>query len=282
MLRRHFLALPFAAAALAQDNPSWTEPFPPHRVAKNLYYVGSRGLASFLLTTEEGHILINSNLVRSVDQIRASVEKLGYKFSDVKILLISQGHWDHCAGSARVKELTGAHYMVMDADVPVVDDGGKSDFQYGSDASAHYPPTKVDHVLHDGDTVKLGDTVLTARLTPGHTKGCTTWTTKLTDFGRNYDVVIVGGTNVNSGYKLVHNPQYPQIASDFEKTFRVLKSLPCDLFLGAHGDYYGMEAKYRRVQPSGRPNPFVDPEGYKAYVADREAAFRAELARQQH
>jgi metallo-beta-lactamase class B len=280
MRRRHFLALPFAAAAFGQQ-PSWTQPFPPHRVAKNLYYVGSSGLASFLIATEEGHILINSNLASSVDQIRASVEKLGYKFSDVKILLISHAHWDHCAGSARVKELTGAQYMVMDADVPVIEDGGKSDFAYGESPSSRYPATKVDRVLHDGDTVRLGGSVLTARLTPGHTKGCTTWTMKLTDFGRNFDTVIVGSPNVNSEYKLVGNKLYPQIVSDYEKTFRVLKSLPCDIFLGAHGDYYGMEQKYRRVQPAGRPNPFVDPTGYKAFVADREAAFRAALARQQ-
>jgi len=281
MLRRHFLALPFAAAAMAQDNPSWTQPFPPHRVAKNLHYVGSRGLASYLITTDQGHILINSSLASSPDLIRGSVEKLGYKFSDVRILLISHAHWDHCAGSARVKELTGARYMVMDADVPEIEDGGKSNFHYGKDASTHYPPTKVDRVVHDGDTVRLGDTTLTARLTPGHTKGCTTWTMPLTDFGRDFTVAIVGSPNVNAGYKLVNNAEYPQIASDYEKCFRVLKSIPCDIFLGAHGDYYGLEAKYKRVQPSGRPNPFVDAEGYKAYVADREKAFRAELKRQQ-
>jgi len=281
MLRRHFLALPFAAAAMAQENASWTQPFPPHRVAKNLHYVGSRGLASYLITTDEGHILINSSLASSPELIRGSVEKLGYKFGDVRILLISHAHWDHCAGSARIKELTGARYMVMDADVPEIEDGGKSNFHYGKDPSTHYPPTKVDRVLHDGDTVRLGDTTLTARLTPGHTKGCTTWTTRLTDFGRDFTVVIVGSPNVNAGYKLVNNREYPQIASDYEKCFSVLKSIPCDIFLGAHGDYYGLEAKYKRVQPSGRPNPFVDPEGYKAYVADREAAFRKELARQQ-
>lgn len=279
MLRRHFLALPFAAAALAQDK-SWTEPFPPHRVARNLYYVGSRGLASYLITTEEGHILINSNLASSPDQIRASVEKLGYKFSDVKILLISHAHWDHCAGSARIKEMTGARYMVMDADVPEIEDGGKSNFHYGNDPSMLYQATKVDRVLHDGDTVRLDNSTLTARITPGHTKGCTTWTMKLSDFGREFNVVIVGSPNVNPGYKLVNNAKYPQIASDYERTFQTLKSLPCDIFLGAHGDYYDMARKYARVQPSGRPNPFVDPAGYRSYVADREAAFRAELARQ--
>jgi metallo-beta-lactamase class B len=279
MLRRHFLALPFAAAAFAQDNPSWTQAFPPHRIVANLYYVGSRGLASYLLPSEQGHILINSNLASSPDQIRASIERLGYKFSDVRILLISHAHWDHCAGSARVKEMTGARYMVMDADVPEIEDGGKSNFHYGSDASTRYKPTKVDKVLHDGDQVTLGGTTITARITPGHTKGCTTWTLKLSDFGQAHDVVIVGSPNVNAGYKLVNNAQYPQIASDYERTFKTLKSLPCDIFLGAHGDYYNLAAKFPRLQPA-KPNPFVDPEGYKSYVANRESAFRAELKKQ--
>jgi metallo-beta-lactamase class B len=278
MLRRHFLALPFAAAAFAQND--WKVAFPPHRIAKNLYYVGSQGLASYLLATEQGHILINSNLDSSVEQIRASVEKLNYKFSDIKYLLISHAHWDHCAGSARLKQLTNAKYMVMDADVAEIEDGGKSNFHYGSDESTWYTPTKVDRVLHDGEEVRLDDTVLTAHITPGHTKGCTTWTLKLSDFGKSYNVVIVGSPNVNTGYKLVHNAKYPTIAEDYERTFRTLKSLPCDIFLGAHGAYYDLEKKYPHLQP-GKPNPFVDPNGYKAYVADREAAFRAELKKQQ-
>ena len=158
--------------------------------------------------------------------IRASVEQLGFKFSDIKILLISHAHWDHDAGSAMIKQMTGAKYMVMDADVPVVESGGKTDFQYGDDADALYPPTTVDRVLHDGDEVKLGDAVLVAHLTPGHTKGCTTWTMKVKDGGKTYDVVIVGSPNVNPGYKLVGNALYPQIATDYERTFSVLKSLP--------------------------------------------------------
>jgi metallo-beta-lactamase class B len=165
-------------------------------VAGNIYYVGSKGLATFLITSPEGHILINSNLESSVPQIRASVEKLGFSFSDVKILLISHAHWDHCAGSALVKQLTGAKYMVMDADVPEIEAGGKGNFQYGNTPGSLYKPTRVDRVLHDGDTVKLGESVLTARLTPGHTKGCTTWTMKVTDAGKTYNVVIMGSPNV--------------------------------------------------------------------------------------
>jgi len=271
--------LALVGSLFAQAASDWTEPFPPHRVIGNVYYVGSRGLASYLITTPQGSILVNSSLDASVPLIRASIEKLGFKFSDVKILLISHAHWDHCAGSFQIKELTGAKYMVMDADVPEIEAGGKGNFQYGNQPNSLYKPVKVDRVLHDGDEVKLGDVVMVAHLTPGHTKGCTTWTMKVRDGNKTYDVVIVGSPNVNPGYKLVNNSLYPQIASDYEKMFRVLKSLPCDIFLGAHGNYYGMEKKYAQLA-SGGGNPFIDPQGYKAYVEERERTFRAELAKQ--
>jgi metallo-beta-lactamase class B len=279
LLFRSSVVLTLAGSLFAQAHPDWTQPFPPYRIIGNVYYVGSKGLASYLITTSEGHILINGSLESSVPLIRESVAKLGFKFSDIKILLISHAHWDHCAGSALVKELTGARYMVMDADVPVVESGGKSDFQYGNSVTSLYKPTKVDRVLHDGDEVKLGNVVLVAHLTPGHTKGCTTWTLKVPDGGKLYDAVIVGSPNVNPGYKLVDNAQYPQIAQDYELMFKRLASLPCDVFLGAHGDYYGMEAKFARMK-DGEPNPFLDPQGYKSYVAEKEAAFRAELRKQ--
>ena len=268
-----------APAVRAQSNPDWTQPFPPFKIAGNLYYVGSKGLANYLITTPQGHILINSDLEENVPLIRASVEKLGFKFTDIKVLLISHAHWDHNAASDTIKKLTGAKYMVMDADVPVVESGGKTDFQYGNTPGNLYPPTKVDRVLHDGDEVKLGDAVLTAHLTPGHTKGCTTWTMNVSEDGKSYNVVIVGSPNVNPGYKLVNNSQYPTIATDYERMFTVLKSLPCDIFLGAHGSYFGMEAKYARMTKGGS-NPFVDPAGYKKFVRDKEQEFRAELAKQ--
>jgi len=257
----------------------WTEPFPAFRIAGNLYYVGSKGLASYLIATPEGHILINSDLEANVPMIRASVESLGFKFNDIKILLISHAHYDHCAGSAAIKQLTGAKYMVMEGDVEVVESGGKSDFQYGSDPTSLYPPAKVDRVLHDGDQVKLGDATLTARLTPGHTKGCTTWTMRVVDVSSKLrDVVIVGSPNVNPGYKLVGNTVYPGIKEDYEKTFRVLKSLPVDYFLGAHGSYFDLESKYPRFKLG--ETVFFDPKGYKNYVDDRERAFRMELNKQ--
>jgi metallo-beta-lactamase class B len=271
----------FSQTLSSQASPDWTEPFPPFRIAGNLYYVGSRGLANYLITTPQGHVLINSDLEANVPLIRTSVEKLGFKFTDIKILLISHAHWDHDAGSAAIKRLTGARYMVMDADVPVVESGGKTDFEYSDDPTTPYPPAKVDRVLHDGDTVRLGDAELVAHLTPGHTKGCTTWTMKVQDAGKTYDAVIIGSPNVNPGYKLVGNAGYPQIAADYRRTFRVLKSLHCDLFLGAHGSYFDLDAKYARRQKNTAVNPFVDPAGYQHYVAESEHAFRAELAKQQ-
>jgi metallo-beta-lactamase class B len=267
------------ANASPPGSADWSEPFPPHRMIGNIYYVGSRGLASYLITTAAGHILINSNLKTSVPLIRENIEKLGFRFKDVKILLISHAHFDHAGGSAEVKERTGAQYMVMDGDVTVVESGGKSDFQYGDDPTLWYPATTVDRVLHDADEVKLGDTKLAAHKTAGHTRGCTTWTLRVREAGNTYEVVIVGSPNVNPGYKLVNNPRYPEIADDYARGFRVLKSLPCDVFLGAHGSYYGMEAKYAKLGAGGT-NPYLDPEGYRNYMADREQAFFSELEKQ--
>jgi metallo-beta-lactamase class B len=270
------LVLGLARASGAQD-PSWTVPFPAFRIAENLYYVGTKGLASYLVTSPQGHILINSDLEENVQQIRASVEQLGFRFGDVKVLLISHAHFDHNAGSALIKRLTGARYMVMQGDVSVVESGGRTDFQYGNPARDDYPPTKVDRVLRDGDTVSLGGNVLVARLTPGHTRGCTTWTMRARLGGRAREVVIVGSPNVNPGYRLVNNAKYPTIAADFERTFRVLDSLPAEIFLGAHGSYFDLEAKHARWK-QGDTLAFVDPAGYRRFVVDRERAFRRALA----
>jgi len=258
----------------AQSND---QPFPPHRIIANVYYVGSETLASYLITTSAGHILINSSFEETVPLIRASVEKLKFRFQDVKILLTSHAHSDHVAGNALVKRLAGARVLVMKGDENLVRTGGKGDFQYES----VWEPCPVDEVLRDGQEVKLGDTVLVAHRTPGHTKGCTTWTLRVSEGGKLHQVVIIGSPNVNPGYRLVGNSKYPTISDDFASTFQILKSLPCDVFLGAHGNYYGMQEKYARLQKGTSGNPFIDPQGYQQYVAFKEKAFRDELARQE-
>jgi metallo-beta-lactamase class B len=272
--------LMFVCVGIAQARPD-SKPFPPFRIAGNLYYVGDNYQADYLIVTSQGNILINSGYEADVPKIKASVEKLGFKFNDIKVFLISHAHCDHSGGSALIKKETGAKYMVMDADVPVVETGGKADFQYGNsdDPDNHYQPSKVDRVLHDGDQVKLGRTVLVAHHTGGHTKGCTTWTMRVTEKGKAYNVVIVGGPYVNPGYKLVHNTAYPTIAKDYEHSFTVLKSLPCDIFLGAHGMYFDLEKKYALMH-QGKKNSFVDPEGYKKFIALKEQDFYNELVKQ--
>jgi metallo-beta-lactamase class B len=268
-----------ASVSLSQQPASWTVPFPPYKIAGNLFYAGSKDLASYLITTPEGHILINSSLEESVPLIRNSVEQLGFKFTDIKILLISHAHSDHCAGSAEIKKLTGAKYFVMEGDVPAVESGGASKSRLGKADYTQFPPAKVDRVLKDGEEVKLGGSVLVAHLTPGHTKGCTTWTMQVQDAGKALNAVIIGSPNVNPGYVLVNNKNYAGIAQDYEMTFKALKSLPVDLFLGAHGAYYGMENKHALIKP-GAVNPFIDPKGYRNYVDDRERAFRTEWEKQ--
>jgi metallo-beta-lactamase class B len=275
------VALSFSVALAARNKPDWTIPVAPFRIADGLYYVGSKDLASYLIVTSQGNILINSGLESSPTLIRNSIGQLGFKYTDTRILLISHAHWDHDAGSARVIQETGATYMVMDDDVPVVESGGALDFAY---ADSPYPKAKVNRVLHDGDEVKLGDTALVAHETPGHTRGCTTWTMKIKQNGNTLDAVIVGSWNVNKEYRLVDKPQhpasYPGIADDYRKTFSLLKKLPCALFLGAHGDYFNLLAKLARARKAGE-SVWIDPEGYQAKVAEREQAFEAVLRKQQ-
>jgi metallo-beta-lactamase class B len=251
-----------------QGKTDWNAPFPAHKVIGNVYFVGSAELASFLITTPQGHILINSDFEATVPVIRASIEKLGFKFTDIKILLGSHAHGDHMEGDAMVKELSGARVMAMEQDVPLLrkmTPGGK--------------PHPIDHVLKDGEEVKLGGTTLTAHLTAGHTPGCTTWTTKVDENGKSYNVLIVCSVGINPGYVLVGNKDHPSIADDYARSFKVLRTMPVDVFLGAHGSFYGLQAKYAKLQ-SGNTNPFIDPAGFKAYLDDKERAFTTELAAQ--
>ena len=266
-----------ALACAAVGQADWFEPFPAHRIIGDVYYVGSKDLASYLVATPEGHILINSGFERTVPLIRESVESLGYKMADIKVLLASHAHSDHVAGHARMRELTGAKVCVMRGDDAVIASGGKGQYLYGLN---RWTPCPVNRVLEDGDEVKLGGVTLVARRTPGHTRGCTTWTWKVADGGRTYDVVVIGSPNVNPGYRLADNKDYPEIAADFERTFEVLRALPCDVFLGAHGGYYGMVAKYERGKGNPAGNPFVDPKGYRTFVAQKEEAYRRTLAEQ--
>jgi metallo-beta-lactamase class B len=260
------LALTLAVAAVTLAQPV-DGPFPPHKIAGNLYYVGSQQYSSYLVTTPEGHILINSSFEETVPLIRASIEKLGFKFADVKILLNSHAHGDHIAGNFLVKELTGAKIYIMKQDVKAAETG-------------RWKPFKIDHVLEDKEKVTLGGATLIARLTPGHTEGCTTWTMVVEEGGKKYDAVVVGSPNVNPGYILVNNTKYPGIAGDYRKMFAVLKSLKCDIFLGAHGAYYGMDEKYQRWL-KGEKLAFVDPQGYKEFIAFKEKEFQGKLEAQQ-
>ena len=274
-----FVSLLCVTQSSAQIRPEWTKPLPAFRIAGSLFYVGSEDLASYLIVTPKGDILINSNLASSPPLIKKSVESLGFHFSDIKILLISHAHYDHCAGSAEILRETHAKYEVLAPDVSVVQSGGRTDFHYATDKTMWFPPAHVDRILHDGDAVSLGGVTLTAYLTAGHTRGTTTWTFDIPDVGRTLHVVIVGSPNVNPGYKLVHNATYPQIAADYHHQFEVLKKLRCDIFLGAHGGYFDLTEKYPRFK-TGDKGAFIDPAGYKAYIADREQAFETELKKQ--
>ena len=268
-------------SARANTDPNFTTPLAPFRIADNLYYVGSRDLASFLVVTPQGDILIDSDLPSSPALIRRSVEQLGFRFNDIRILLISHAHSDHAGGSAEILRQTHAQYMVMDGDVPVVESGGARDFAYPHDL---YPAAHVDRTLHDGDEVRLGDAVLVAHKTPGHTRGCTTWTLRTTQGGQPRNVVIVGGWSVLD-FRLVDKPgrpaAYPGIAADFQHNFDVLKSLPCDIFLGAHGIYFGMLPKLKRAQAGAGEAVWVDPDGYRKGVSEHEQEFHTALHRQQ-
>jgi metallo-beta-lactamase class B len=257
-----------AAQLLGQTRAERNKTFPPHKVIGNIYFVGTDNLGSFLITSPQGHILLNSDYEETVPIVRASIEKLGFRYADIKILLGSHAHGDHMEGDALVKELTGARVIAMQEDVAALKamtPGGK--------------PHPIDQVLHDGEEVKFGDTTLTAHLTPGHTKGCTTWTTKVQEGGKTYDVLILCSVGVNAGVQLVNSPTYPQIADDYMRSFRILKTLPCDVFLGAHTNFYNMQEKYAKLGKGGA-NPFIDPAGYQSYLEMMDKTFQGKLEEQ--
>ena len=275
MLRCIATVVLMVVGSLAQEG---NRPHPPYKIAGNLFYVGADDITSYLITTPQGHILVNTGYETTPALIRASVERLGFKVSDIKIILNGQAHIDHVGGQAVMKEMSGAEVWASAADAPVIEGGGKGDFRF--DGIHSYPPVKVSRIVKDGDRVTLGGTTLVAHLTPGHTKGCTTWTMQVTEGGRTYDAVIVGGTGINPGVTVAVNAKYPKIAEDYARTFRVLRALKCDIFLGAHGNYYGMRAKYERMKAGAGVAAFVDPDGYAAFVNHAEKAFLDQLARE--
>lgn len=283
-----FVLFSIPALSHAAADPAWTTPIAPFQIADNLYYVGSQDLASYLVVTPKGNILINANLETSPSQIRASVEKLGFRWSDTRILLNSQAHFDHMAGAAVVIRETHAKNMVMDGDVSVAETGARTDFLAPSPNTPTYTPVHVDRVLHDQDTVSLGGVMLTAHKTAGHTRGCTTWTMRShipgEPAGTLRNIVIVGGVSFWSEYHFVATPNrpisYPGITQDFQHTFAVLRALPCDVFLGAHGSYFNMLTKLQQYPHEG-PHVFIDHTGYENFVAHAQRTFEQALSEQQ-
>lgn len=257
-------------ARYTKATPEWNQPVKPFRIIGNIYYVGASEVSSFLITTPKGHILLDSGFAETVPLIADGIKQLGFKIEDVKILINSHAHYDHAAGLAQLKRLTGAQLMLTEADAALVANGGKGDFQWGDTLT--YEPARADRILQDKDRVELGGVTMIARLTPGHTKGCTTWLMKATEDGRTLEVVFVGSTTA-PGYKLVDNPRYPNIASDYEYTFRLLRSLPCDVFLGPHGSFFDLKEKAARLARGERPNPFIKGKSYSDFLDRTEKEF---------
>ncbi|HTV56144.1 MAG TPA: subclass B3 metallo-beta-lactamase [Terriglobia bacterium] len=276
--RTSFGALALALAAIIQcksaasQTGSSVEPF---RIIGNVYYVGGADVTSFLILTPAGDILIDGGYVSTAPLIEQNIRRLGFRLRAVKILLNTHAHFDHAGGLARLKRDTGAKFEAMAQDAPLLDHGGRGDFYFGD--RLPFPPVHVDRILQDGDLVSLGGVTLRANLTAGHTKGCTTWTWTVRQNGREYHVVDVCSASVLPGYRLIGNPQYPQIARDYERSFQRLNALPCDVFLGAHGGFFSMQRKLEDLRKDSRRNPFIDREGYRRFVLEQESLFEQRL-----
>lgn len=273
-----FLSPPLAKAQADETWRSWNRPVKPYRVIANIYYVGASDVTSFLITTPQGHILLDSGFAETVPIIKDNINKLGFKLADIKILINSHAHSDHAGGLALLKELTGAKLMISEADSLLISNGGKGDFQWGDKLS--YQPAKVDRTLRDKDRVELGGVTMIARSTPGHTKGCTTWTMQVEEGGKLLDVVFIGSASA-PGYKLTDNHNYPNIAADYARTFRLLKELPCDVFLGPHGSFFSMTEKMLQLEQGAKSNPFIDPAGYRSFIKQTEDAYLQQLRKEQ-
>ena len=256
--------LSIAAAEITQAQTKeqleqWNQPVAPFRIIGNVYYVGASDVTSYLIHTPAGDIVLDGGLVQTAPQIEANIKTLGFKLDDMKILLNSHAHFDHAGGLAELKKSSGASLVTMEADAKQLERGGHGDFFFG-DADL-FPAVTPNRLIHDGDTVSLGGTTLTAHLTAGHTRGCTTWTMTAEEAGKDYNVVFFCSASVLDGYVLVARPghpaSYPGIAEDYEKSFRIWKSLPCDVFLGAHGQFFDLTEKYKALKNGAQKNPFM-------------------------
>lgn len=270
---------PVPSPALSDEMKAWLEPAEPITIVGPIRFVGTLGLCAYFIPTPAGHILLNGLMPQSAAHLEASIRKLGYRPEDIKILLISQAHIDHVGTLAHMQKLSGARVEVMAADVGLLKSGGKTDYLFASDPRFHFDPVATDRVLKDGDTVELGGVKLTARATPGHTPGTTTWLTTVEDGGRPYAVVFADGMGVNPGTRLVKDPSYPGIADDYRRTFHLLGSLRPDIFLSYHPGFFDFSGKRERAKRDG-VQAWVDPDGYRRRIADSQANFESLLAKE--
>ena len=262
---------------LASKTLRWEEPTEPVRIAGPVYFVGTKGLGSYLIVTSEGNVLLNTGMPSSGPMIADSVKKLGFKLKDIKLLITGHAHIDHVGALAYLKEQTGAEVAVMREDVQAVTDGGKDDFHYGRDWKVMgFAPCKVDRVLRDEDTIKMGDVKLTAYHTPGHTRGSTTWVADIVDDGKPLVVAWPDGAGINPGYRVAKDPSYPDIGRDYRRTFGVLEKLKPDIFLQAHTEAFGFADKRKRAARDG-VKAWVNPEEYRRWVASKKQAFEEQV-----
>jgi metallo-beta-lactamase class B len=264
------------SVASAQEDPNWTKPFPAFKILGNLYWVGTWDLSTYLIVTPQGDILINTGLVSTVPEIRAGIEKLGFKMSDIKILTATHGHFDHVAGMAELKRITGAKLMISETDKELLETGGKADFRFGDTLSARFEPVKVDQTFKDGDTIALDGTVLTAHSHPGHTKGATSFTWDVVENGKTYKVVVANLGSINPGVNVAGMPKYPGIGADYAKTFAAQKAMKVDVFLASHASQFGLHQKYQPGDPYN-PDRFVDPQGFQTAVRKLEETYLTQL-----
>jgi metallo-beta-lactamase class B len=266
-----------ASASAQSQRENWNKPSEPFTIIGNVHYVGTAGLASFLITTADGHFLVDGALPESVPQIEASIKALGFQLTDIKYLLNTHAHFDHSGGLAQLKRDTGAMLIASEGDRSALEGG----FYLGSEQmdALKAPPVKVDRAVADGETIELGSSVLTANLTPGHTRGCTSWSLPVSERGQVLQVLFFCSSTVAFN-RLVDPPQYPGIVADYEKTFAKASTLGVDVFLAAHPEFFRMQEKRARIA-AGAPNPFIDPKEFAAYIATSQADFRKQLAAQQ-